>query len=240
MMPSRANPKRAFTLIELLVSISIIALLMAIVVPSFSAARESARSVMCRTRIRSLLQTTAQYIGDWNRYPPSLVNTPEPWLGGWQGLDWLGAGHQGDWYWKAPEAGRYWPYLKKKEAYLCPSDGKGIQATGRFFSYSMNGRVGLLVPGSYSRNKTDAQLPRLADEALPLFFEEDPAANLDRYSEGCFNGTDRPYMRHNRKTNVGYADGHADSGKYAAGLNANRIYAGLRFDPPLLVLPAGP
>jgi len=51
---TETTPAGAFTLIELLVSVGIIALLIAILVPGLSAARGSARSVVCKSNLRSL------------------------------------------------------------------------------------------------------------------------------------------------------------------------------------------
>jgi len=46
--------RKAFTLIELLVVIAIIAVLMAILMPSLRTAREQARSISCRSNVRTL------------------------------------------------------------------------------------------------------------------------------------------------------------------------------------------
>ena len=52
---------KAFTLIELLVVIAIIAVLMAILMPSLRIAREQARSINCRSNVRTLTLAWLMY-----------------------------------------------------------------------------------------------------------------------------------------------------------------------------------
>ena len=54
-----------FTLIELLVVIAIIALLIGILLPALSAARGSARRVVCTTNHRTLMRASHMYGNDW-------------------------------------------------------------------------------------------------------------------------------------------------------------------------------
>ena len=60
--PGGRRPGRAaFTLVELLVVVAIIALLMSILLPSLSRARETARSVVCKSNLRQMTTGWIQY-----------------------------------------------------------------------------------------------------------------------------------------------------------------------------------
>jgi prepilin-type N-terminal cleavage/methylation domain-containing protein/prepilin-type processing-associated H-X9-DG protein len=61
---SRRAVAQAFTLIELLVVISIIALLIAILLPALEAARAGARNILCASNIRSVNLGAALYAND--------------------------------------------------------------------------------------------------------------------------------------------------------------------------------
>ena len=76
--------KGAFTLIELLVVIAIIALLVSILVPSLSAAREVARKAVCMTHLKNVVYGV-------NLYTQDSVDVMPPWFSMYS----TGAG----WYW---------------------------------------------------------------------------------------------------------------------------------------------
>jgi len=63
--------RRAFTLIELLVVIAIIALLIGILIPSLSRARQSAKTAVCASNMRGLMQAVYLYAGDHGDEIPS-------------------------------------------------------------------------------------------------------------------------------------------------------------------------
>ena len=74
-MTMRRKPRRGFTLIELLVVISIIALLIAILLPSLAKAKELANRAVCSANIRGIIQVMFTYAQSNNNVFPC---TPGP------------------------------------------------------------------------------------------------------------------------------------------------------------------
>ncbi|QOJ13438.1 MAG: type II secretion system protein [Planctomycetia bacterium] len=65
--------RRGFTLIELLVVVAIIALLVSILLPSLTAAREQARSTKCAANLHHVGQAMAAFLAESKWFPPSYV-----------------------------------------------------------------------------------------------------------------------------------------------------------------------
>ncbi len=72
LLQPRHTRTKAFTLIELLVVIAIIALLIGILIPALSKARESGRNLKCLTNCRSMGQSMTLYANDWKSWYPAI------------------------------------------------------------------------------------------------------------------------------------------------------------------------
>ncbi|MFI4860820.1 MAG: type II secretion system protein [Phycisphaerales bacterium JB063] len=203
-MPS--SFRRGFTLIELLVVISIIALLIGILLPALSAARESARRSQCLANNRSLAQGAAGFAVDNKDSLPSN----EGYDGGWNGngaSPWMRS-----WvYWvdnpgeydsqaglddHAAVSGTIYPYIETKDIYRCPSVplGTALKAgdgSNGYFDYTM--MLGL----SGARVESVPLQSTVPDSSIgnvptPVFFEEDYAQNLNLAApDGGHFGNDR-------------------------------------------------
>lgn len=138
---------RGFTLVELLVVISIIALLIAILLPSLKRAREQAKDTVCRSNLHQLGLTVEYYLHDSGGRLPWIKGTKNP---------------DTQLFNKAPfrqyhQIFQFWPYLKDLDIYLCPRATSGrVQPGGPFRSRTVldylqgPGGINLQGPGGIS------------------------------------------------------------------------------------------
>ncbi len=74
----QAEGRRGFTLIELLVVVAIIALLISILLPSLSQAKEQAKTVKCVSNLRQIGIAMHSYFGEHNDWFPFWKHNNTP------------------------------------------------------------------------------------------------------------------------------------------------------------------
>lgn len=74
----KCKSHKAFTLIELLVVVAIITILIAILIPALSKAREQSKLVACSSNLRQMGIGFAMYTDEWNGYLPRAAATALP------------------------------------------------------------------------------------------------------------------------------------------------------------------
>lgn len=214
------STRRAFTLIELLVVISIIALLIAILLPALGAARRTARDISCQSNMRGIGLCFVAFSTDHkDRLPatgkffPGVANMVGPgpddksWIGqeAWPVaaggvshdgviLDYLG--NQGVDVATVGERGNV-------PAYLCPElqtrggIGDGTGSNGRFDYmgvYAFTGAKVDRVPLECEYQETGS--PDWNDAYVPIVLEEDPALY------GGTSGTDPGHAGDDRMSTI--------------------------------------
>ncbi len=208
--------KRGFTLIELLVVIAIIALLSAILFPSFSRARENAKKTSCMNNMKQLGLGFQQYSADYDRgYPgagqfqkwTNTTNVTESsghWINGsangvTDGMRTTAAPYTLTSIVAQVDKGALYPYIKSTQIYICPSTEDGDLAGS---TYSMNCALAGIKDSAIGSTDS-ANIILLVDEEKAndgFFFTSAPGTS--------FTSTDALTELHNGGGNLLLADGH--------------------------------
>ncbi len=208
--------RKAFTLIELLVVISIIALLIAILLPALNSAKRGARFTQCKINIRSFTQAQMSYHSDNGRL---VYSNWGPISAGW-----LYAEPDATHGWRRPkhtsgvadrlhlrETGYLWDYMNGEgEAYHCPEDigpfGDREVSVRDMTSYLINGAF-----NGYDSSPTfeSFSIERMRVDAA-LMWETDETRGGGVWNDGSNFPREGITRRHADGAPIGYLDGSVE------------------------------
>lgn len=226
--------KRAFTLIELLVVISIIALLIALLLPALGKAQESARLTGCLSDLR-------QFAIAWNAYPSDYKGEIVGAENGGNATDtpkrktaWVYTPYspstKGETIQQLMD-GALWDYVQNDALYRCPSENRKhpSQGTDYIRSYSISQFLNGNDKSGWNngvmkaaRNEKDIPRPSetflMLDEADPRGYVWNAFAHPPRgKTSHLYQWVDWPAAFHFKGFPVSFADGHTEFRGYEDG-----------------------
>ena len=229
-----------FTLIELLVVIAVIGVLMAILIPALSRAREQARRTVCLSNLRQL---TAAWIAYADHHGGKLVDGMAfhegvgygtgRWnrrrIKGWMGRAFLWPTDR-ETLMADPNKGVLWPYIGDIDIYRCASGRDGHLATYQIVAGAngsdVEGTVTFLNPETTSIGvrvgRTVVRLTRMSDIISPgpakraVFLDAGQIATCYDipYLYPKWDGASPPPIHHQGGVTLSMADGHAEYWKW--------------------------
>ena len=218
----RSNDRKsAFTLIELLVVIAIIALLISLLVPSLSRAKDLVKKVSCASNVRNIGLAVMQYTIDYNGWLPRQTDDDGKWNFMYYQQFGPYAGYEGN-----PCRTTGVLYDGAPEVLGCPSGTKDYGGT--FLAFGWNwANLGAYYPNDYKpwnqgrRKVSEVKRPSETSclgESRPMPGNWFNPLAVAFYWGGYQNGVPAPNYfigrRHDEGSNYLCVDGHVEYAKY--------------------------
>ena len=203
--------KKGFTLIELLVVIAIIALLLSILLPALTNAKEQGKRMVCLSNLKQMTLGWIMYSNDnddklvepWARnYPPP----PYCWVYSSSSTAPVATKMS------AIKEGLLFKYMESTAIYKCPTGIRGELVTYSIVE-SMNGDSSICCLEEKMINRKRSDIPRPGERFVFVDEGKSPGSPWGLHA-GHMTWWDQPTIRHSDGTNWGFADGHAEYHKW--------------------------
>lgn len=208
-----AGRRNGFTLIELLVVISIVALLVAILLPALGKARATAEYIQCASNIRGGTFTYHLYFNDFEEFMPPVA---------YEGVGW--GYNYGNWYSRLRPYATPRPNLStaqqnnvvhaQAKEFTCPSPVKGTYAYGYPtlpYGTLWGQRMVNWGTGTISNRSSDFRTPSKTGLLVDMTVYYDALRVIELWRNASGNLESYVSPKHNAEgIGVSYHDGHAE------------------------------
>jgi len=217
----RNEPWRAFTIIELLIVVAIVALLVSVLIPSLSRARQQASGAVCLSNLHQFVLAAQVYTQlHQDRYPIAqyTFSTPDRFI--YYNWDFITTMHMAT-FTLTVQPGLLWMGRTNTEIHQCPLfKGDAMSLGDPFTGYNYNTSYIGHGQGEYIVAPITCTQVRLPSECA-LFGDGQYAAGANKFMRSPWKdpkgGGDKMDFRtagtqgyrHLDKTNVAFCDGHA-------------------------------
>lgn len=196
-----------FTLMELLIVVAVLGILISLLLPSLTKARETVKLAVCMSNMNQLSKSYLAYTSGNNSKLISSSSQTEnnmpPWI------------IHSSWNFDTNVlVSPMWPYLQNKEVFRCPNENRSnVLSNGNYKrTYSINSYLNGNIFGIDSGKRVDSLYKvESAEDTLKFIGEKDPrGSNINSFSVGTSSSwVDWPASNHGlKKTSVNFLDGH--------------------------------